>query len=247
MKDSPLKEHEIVKQVYAAKESTRAADDLVRYYLPFIKKECAKFLGRPPEEGYDDELGIAMFAFHEAAQAYEKGRGAFLSFAARAIKNRLIDYTRQERRHRGHLSLDAPAGDEEDSPSLLDTVDTGHDVIESKLALEATKAEIADFASQLAQFGLSPADVAENSPRQERTLAACKRALAYARKNKELLEELVRTKKIPMGSLAEGSGVDRKTLERHRRYLVALLLAYTNGFEIIRGHLRRTVSGKGDA
>lgn len=30
-----------------------------------------------------------------------------------------------------------------------------------------------------------------------------------------------------------------KTLERHRNYLVAILLAYTNGYEIIRGHLSR--------
>jgi len=37
--------------------------------------------------------------------------------------------------------------------------------------------------------------------------------------------------------LAEKTGVDRKTLERHRKYLVAVLLAYTNGFEIIRDHL----------
>ena len=32
---------------------------------------------------------------------------------------------------------------------------------------------------------------------------------------------------------------DKKTMERHRKYLVALLLAFTNGFEIIRGHLRQ--------
>ena len=42
-----------------------------------------------------------------------------------------------------------------------------------------------------------------------------------------------------MAVLAEGAGVERKTLERHRRYLVALLLAYTNGYEVIRGHLYR--------
>ena len=48
-----------------------------------------------------------------------------------------------------------------------------------------------------------------------------------------------------MSDLARGSGVDRKTLERHRRYLVALLVAYTNGYEIIRGHLCRIVSPAG--
>ena len=29
--------HKIVEQVYAAKEDVRAADDLIRSYLPFIK------------------------------------------------------------------------------------------------------------------------------------------------------------------------------------------------------------------
>lgn len=43
--------HKIVEQVYAAKENVRAADDLIRAYLPFIKAETAKFLKRPPIEG----------------------------------------------------------------------------------------------------------------------------------------------------------------------------------------------------
>jgi RNA polymerase sigma factor len=46
-----------------------------------------------------------------------------------------------------------------------------------------------------------------------------------------------------MAALSELSGVERKTLERHRRYLVAILLAYTNGFEIIRRHLGQLKGG----
>ena len=34
--------------------------------------------------------------------------------------------------------------------------------------------------------------------------------------------------------LSSLSGVDRKTLDRHRKYLIAVLLAFTNGYEIIR-------------
>ena len=56
-------EHKIVEQVYAAKEDVQAADDLIRAYLPFIKAETAKFLKRPPIEGHDDELSIAMKGF----------------------------------------------------------------------------------------------------------------------------------------------------------------------------------------
>ena len=51
----------------------------------------------------------------------------------------------------------------------------------------------------------------------------------------------MQTKRLPIGRLAAGSGVERKTLEQHRKYMVALLLIYTNGHEIIRGHLKQVM------
>ena len=89
------KEQELMAQITAAKNDTLAADDLVRQYLPFIKAETAKFIHRFPAEGEDDELGIAMFAFHEAVVRYEKPRGTFLAYAALYIRHRLIDYARK--------------------------------------------------------------------------------------------------------------------------------------------------------
>ena len=61
--------------------------------------------------------------------------------------------------------------------------------------------------------------------------------LDFARTQPELLKRVEDTGKLPMGELSAGSGTDRKTMERHRKYLVAILLAFTNGYEIIRGHL----------
>lgn len=239
-------EYEIVKQVYQAKEDIRQADELVRQYLPFIKAETAKFLHRPPQEGVDDELCIAMFAFHEAVQGYRRAKGAFLTYAAHGIRNRLIDYYRKEHRHKGHLSLDQR--EDEEGQTLLQKLDQGHNEIAIREARRATRQEIQEFAKLLESYGLTLADIQENCPKQRRTLRACHRVLAFARENPEALELLVRGKKLPMAMLAEGSGVERKTLERHRRYLVAILLAYTNGFEIIRGHLCQVapVNGEGN-
>ena len=108
-----------------------------------------------------------------------------------------------------------------------------------RITRAASRQEIAEFARVLEGFGITLADVADNCPRQERTVAACRRALAFARGDRALLDRLEKTGRLPMAALAEGAGVERKTLERHRRYLVALLLAYTNGYEVIRGHLYR--------
>ena len=101
-------EHDIVFQVQAAKTHPAAADGLIRQYLGFIRSETVKFLHTIPENGHEDELSIAMLAFYEAILAYEKNRGAFLPYAARAIRNRLIDYYRSEKRHGKVVSLHAP-------------------------------------------------------------------------------------------------------------------------------------------
>ena len=111
------------------------------------------------------------------------------------------------------------------------------------LSRDATRAEIEELTRQMQEFGVSISDVADNCPKQQRTLAACRQALQYARENPELFDVLLHTKKLPVGQLAAGSGVERKTLERHRKYMVALLLIYTNGYEIIRGHLKQVMKG----
>ena len=238
-------EHSIVGQVYAAKTDPEAADALIGQYMGFIRSETVKFIHAAPEDGHEDELSIAMLAFYEAVLSYEKHRGAFLPYAARAIKNRLIDHYRTERRHGNVISLHAPAGGDEESGHLLDTLPDHRDEIGDYEQRTASQAEIREFGAQLARFGLSFSDVADNCPRQERTLAACRRVLDYARANPALLEKVAETGKLPMNELALGSGAERKTLERHRKYLVAILLAFTNGYEIIRGHLCQIGSERG--
>lgn len=79
-------EHDIVAQVYAAKEDSGAADQFIQQYLPFIRSETAKFVGTAPDHRYEDELSIAMLAFYEAILGYARTRGAFLPYAARPSK-----------------------------------------------------------------------------------------------------------------------------------------------------------------
>ena len=101
------------------------------------------------------------------------------------------------------------------------------------------------FIEDMADFGVTFTDVADNSPKQERTLEACTTAICYAIENKHLLDAMLKTKKLPLAQLVKGSGVERKTLERHRKYILVMLLIQTNGYEIIRGHLRHALKTKG--
>lgn len=236
------KEHEIVAKVYAAKEDMIKADELIEAYIPFIRAEASKTVSRIVTE-QDDELSIAMIAFHEAIRSYVKSRGAFLKYAGLLIRSRLIDYHRKEQRHEGNISL-FEEGREDETP-LHERLSDGKDHSTELVELDATKQEIAELSRVMADFGISLTDVAENSPKQDRTLEACGQVIRYATENRSILDELMKTRKLPMKRLAEGSGVSRKTLERHRRYILAMLLIQTNGYEIIRGHLKRVYQRKG--
>ncbi|MGI5894838.1 MAG: sigma-70 family RNA polymerase sigma factor [Candidatus Merdivicinus sp.] len=238
-------DHEIIAQVYAAKENSVVADQLVTKYLPFIQSETAKIIHRFPKQGEDDELSVAMLAFHESVLYYSKTKGNFLRFAATSIRNRLIDYYRKERRHNSYLSLDQQNSDADDDRTLLETLDSGTNETEELEESVSARSEISEFAEQLVKFQLTLTDIADNCPKQERTLAACHQALGYAKEHPILLEELVQSGRLPIAQLSKGSGISRKTLERHRKYMVAILLAYTNGFEIIRGHLRQVTPRQG--
>ena len=127
----------------------------------------------------------------------------------------------------------------------METIPDTADHIEAYEVRTASQKEIQEFSEALSRFGLTFPDVADNCPRQERTFAACRRVLDFARSRPELLKRVEDTGKLPMNELASGSGTDKKTLERHRKYLVAILLAFTNGYEIIRGHLCQIGPAKG--
>lgn len=238
------REHQMVRKVYMAKENMQKADELIRAYIPFIRSEVSRFMARICTE-QDDEFSIAMIAFHEAIQGYHKEQGAFLNYASLVIRNRLIDYRRKESRHQGHISLHEEQG--EDGQTLLEQLTDQTDHYEQSVNLEATRQEIEELSGVMEGFGVSFTDVAENCPKQERTMMACAAAIRYAAENKGLLEELLRTRKLPMAQLVSGSGMERKTLERHRKYILVMLLIQTNGYEIIRGHLHHVLKMKGGA
>lgn len=231
---------QLISRVVTAKTDSEAADSLIADYMPFIRSETAKFLKRQPVQE-DDELSIAMFAFYEAICSYSRLRGAFLSYAALQIRSRLIDDYRREKRNRGHISLDTPA-DEEQNDRISSLADPNDAYLERDTR-EATQAEISELTEQMKEFGLSMTDIAENAPKQGRTLEICQRAVCYARQHPELLEDFLRTKRVPLAKLAEGADAERKTLERHRKYLAAVLLICTNGYEILRGHIMQVLKG----
>ena len=189
--------HKILKSVYEAKTDSQKADDFIRSYIPFIRSEASKAVSRQCTE-HDDEYSIAMMAFYEAIMSYERFRGAFLPYASTVIKSRLIDYNRKESRHKNNISLYQETS-ETDERELIETIPDKTDNFEALVDRQATQQEIQELSRVMKDFGISFSDVADNCPKQERTLKSCGDAIRYAADNKELLDLLLRPEQPPYG------------------------------------------------
>lgn len=236
--------HSIVERVYEAKNDIVKADELIRDYLPFIKSETSKIVDRMVVESFDDEVSIAMLGFHDAINSYSKIRGKFLTYASVVMKRRVIDFLRKENRHLKVISLDKTVSEEGDKTLIDDIVSPDDDYNEIEIR-DATRKEIEILISELEEFDLSLTDVSDNSPKERGTLKAIGSAIDYCKKNPDIINDLKRTKRLSLTKISDATGVSKKTLERHRRYLVTLLLIYSNGFEIIRGHLKQVLPQEG--
>ena len=104
-------------------------------------------------------------------------------------------------------------------------------------AARAARAEIAEMQAILAQYGISFFDLADASPKAEKTKQACCKAVVALLKNEELLIKMRKNKALPMKELEAASGVARKILDRHRRYIIAAAEILSGEYPVLAEYL----------
>ena len=199
-----------MEQVYAAKTDAEAADHLIRQYMGFIRAETAKYLHRAPVEGQDEEFSIVLLAFYEAILGYEKNRGAFLSYASRGIRNRLIDYYRKERKHAKVTSLHEPVQEDDGDTMKIDQLEHPENDIEKSHRQSATKERSwnlrRSFRNSASHFQMWLIIVRARSVHSKRA-AGC-----WLRRGniRSILTNFSGQKKLPIAGLAEISKTDKR-------------------------------------
>lgn len=237
-----MSEYPLVQEVYKAKDDLDAADQLIERYIPYILKQVSNVFKKSISR-QDEVYHIGLVAFHEAILSYDKSRGNFLSYANLVIRSRVIDFERKQHTKYKTISLDAQIN--EDHQTLYDVL--SNDESEEQFALQlATRDEILELGQTLERYHLNFSEIAENSPKQERTLEACRKVLNYACDHPEIIDEVVKTKKLPLSKILRHVEVERKTVERHRKYLMAMMIIQSNGFELMRQHLYRVIRREGN-
>lgn len=187
------------------------------FILRCASKATGKFITKS-----DDEWSIALIAFNEAAQFYDETKGEFLPFAATVIKRRLIDNLRRESRHWDEISVD---------PYEL------RNQVDEKTGEPSAKDEIEAANDLLKVYGFTFFDLAECSPKSTKTKQACAQVVKTLIRSEEFMSKLRSTRQLPMKELVMASGVNKKIVDRHRRYIIAAAEIISGEYPILAEYL----------
>ncbi|WP_040346095.1 RNA polymerase sigma factor SigI [Neobacillus bataviensis] len=213
-------------------------DELIDAYKPFIAKTVSSVCRRYIYES-DDEFSIGLIAFNEAIEKYSTERGSsLLSFSEVIIKRRIIDYIRKQTKNQ-HISIDITnTSQEEESAGSIIVNELSLDDYQKKNDEQLRKEEILHFQRLLTTFDLSFSDLVENSPKHA---DARKSAILTAKilvEDPELKESLFEKKRLPIKQLEKMVNVSRKTIERNRKYIIAIALILSNDYLYMKDYIK---------
>lgn len=203
---------DVLDEIRQGDESAR--ETFIQQYDPFILNATSRVTGRYVDKQNDDEYSISLIAFNRAIDTFDQKRGqSFFAYANVLIRNDLIDYFRSERRIQEHTLTNAESDD-----SVFHGNKTPAVEMDEKFIL---KNEIALFRSALQDYGIPFSALVKESPKHEDTRRQLLSLTFQLYNNPDIRLEIRRTRKLPLKQLEGMVKVSRKTLERHRRYLLS--------------------------
>lgn len=230
----------------AQKGNSVVREQLIKNYTPFILKTASKVCGRYVRMGEDDEVSVGLIAFNEAIDCFNTDKNiSFLTFAETVIKRRLIDYFRKESAI-GKKMVPFSSFEQEDE----DRSESTFYYLESKQSVEAFQAktsaterkeEIIIFTKKLNEFGISFQELVEISPKHEDARVRAMEVAGIIAADNEMVTHLVSKKELPLKILEQKVGISRKTLERQRKYIIAITLILINDFDYLKQYIIKAV------
>ncbi|WP_318615846.1 RNA polymerase sigma-I factor [Sporosarcina sp. YIM B06819] len=214
-------------------------DDLLIAYTPFIIK-TASFVCKRFVDEHDDEFSIAMSGFHEAILQFNpEDNSSLTTFSHLIIKRRLIDHFRKEATRNDVIHLlkgedETAASDAQryvlDQASILS--------YSSEQQAVERREEIMEYTKLLKDFGLSFHELSRSSPKHTDSRKTALQIAQIIAETPDFYSYLMVNKKLPMKELESTVEVSRKTIERHRKYIISVTLLLNSHFVYIQEYIK---------
>ncbi len=219
----------------AAKESPEAKNSFLSSERTHILRLTARILKHSVSDS-DDVFSTALLAVSEALDSYDERKGAFWNYAALVIKSRILDEVRKNAARDLEIITDPASfsGDidyDDDSASI-----TLKEEINRKTAVYTNndlKYELEDLEKELKSYGVDLYELPEYSPKSEKTKNSCSELIKRFFDPPPLTELFRKKKSLPVTEMLKRSSMNRKTFDRHRKFILASILIRCGSYEAI--------------
>lgn len=227
---------EIIEKIQNGHEEYR--NELIDSYKPFIRKVLSKVCKRYIDQTMD-EYSVGLFAFNEAINQYQPNQGSkFLTFADMVIQRRTIDYIRKENRRKKAVYLDHDAQDEEGNyeESYIQQK-AALDHYEEKKQIDERVYQIENYQKMLEDYGITFKVLSKHCPKHLDARENAKSIAKLISERPEFVKHLQDKKQLPIKDLLKFVDCSRKTVERNRKYIIAVSLIYIGGFTALQSYI----------
>ncbi|MBP7176541.1 MAG: RNA polymerase sigma-I factor [Thermoclostridium sp.] len=216
-----MRNSQLEQLVLESREDQQKLNDLLEAYKPFIASCVQKLSGKYMRYGSDDELSVGMMAFVQAVKGYKPLYGEFLSYAGKVIRNKVIDYYRGQRKHTDNVVSLRPEQDEMD-----ETIDQQASLAsyEQERFRQDRVLEIQSLKETLARYDIHLSELENVSPKNKQTKQICKQVIQVITCSPRMKDETLKNGNLPLVQIEKELNITRKKFERHRKYIIAVLL-----------------------
>lgn len=224
---------EIIQDIKDGDEELR--ERFIDEYKPFILGCISRHMNAYIDTQNNEEFSIGLIAFNEAIDKYDRAKGQnFLSFAELVIKSRLINFKKKEMK--GSKIIPFSFFEENKQSDLQDSISQKSVVLHFDRF--ETQEELKIYNSKLESFGITLEDLLARSPKHKDSKRLMVDIAKIITSNDNMYKKLYEKKTIPMSELSAYISVNPKTVERNRKYIIAVCLALGSELEIIKGFIK---------
>jgi RNA polymerase sigma factor len=181
-------------------------------------------------------------AFNEAIDKFDSDKnGNFISYCNIVINHRIIDHIRKNKKEDKVIPFSYFEERNEFEEKYL--VSDSHYQYE-KIEI---KEEITIFENKLKEFGITLEELVEKSPKHKDSRELYISIARIISDNEELFNKMIKRKTIPISDLMKFVTVSRKTIERNRKYIIAVSLVLRSSLEEIKEYFKKTKREGGKA
>lgn len=219
------------------KGNRQLQNDLLTSYQPFIAKAVSEVCKRYIEPKKDDEFSIGMIAFNEAIFKYVPDRGSsFLSFANLVVKRKVIDYIRQIKKTPDTMSFNEPFGEEQmENPLEVAAV---REQWRKDKNVSLLREELNDYNVKLNSFKITISDLIQAAPKHRDARESAVQNARILYEDPVLHAYVCKKKRLPIQALSKKVAVSKKTLERNRKFILAVFIVLNENYLYLQEYLK---------